>query len=661
MKFKLKLFATAFVLASFGLHGQTTQTVDLSTGVVNGTTTRIAPGSNDDTWLVMVPGGSSYVSVACANDLTAAWANDLSVRWLSTSVDASGNTGTAPSGDYLYKMTFNVTACPVTSSVLSLVHFGADNTLTNIKINTTNHAYSAGFTSLSSSTVTLGAGELVVGINTIIVTVHNSNSTLGSNTQSGFLINGYLTINYAADPYLIPSITGATVFCGGNALTFTGSDGASTAADHYWEIIESNSSGVPVTGGYVWYSWYSGTPGTFTFPVGASIPCNKYYKVKLAVQNPCVNWAEVSQVIFIKCEPSVNLTASKWSVCSGSPTVLTANGSGVAGATYTYNWYQTSPTAVTLALNAGNTITVSPTVTSTYSVTAVCSNGCSAGLTVPITALPTSYNLNLSTGYDNASSTVITPGSLDDEWYVVSIPSNANLNTLATDINYTIGGLPWALDPAGAGQWITSDAYGSDAHNHLFAASGHYIYETYFTLPSTYGNYTLTLTKFAADNDGSILLDGTTLVSLNPSAPSTNYTTGITSPVTVTLSAGSHVLRADIIEYDRYTGMFLQANVAGVCGGRNREFEIAPENADGAVINNTLSVYPNPGTGLYTLELGKEGKVNVEVYDALGKKVKSFEQTALTAVFDLTGFPKGIYIVNVISDGTKTSKKIILE
>ena len=54
-------------------------------------------------------------------------------------------------------------------------------------------------------------------------------------------------------------------------------------------------------------------------------------------------------------------------------------------------------------------------------------------------------------------------------------------------------------------------------------------------------------------------------------------------------------------------------------------------------------------------------KTTIEVYDALGKKVKSFEQTAFKSTFDLTGFPKGIYMVNISSHGSKTSKKIILE
>ena len=64
---------------------------------------------------------------------------------------------------------------------------------------------------------------------------------------------------------------------------------------HYWEIVESDASGNVITGGYSWNSWYSGTPGVFTIPNGSTLPCGKYYKVKLAVQNSCIPWAEISK------------------------------------------------------------------------------------------------------------------------------------------------------------------------------------------------------------------------------------------------------------------------------------------------------------------------------------------------------------------------------
>ncbi len=83
-----------------------------------------------------------------------------------------------------------------------------------------------------------------------------------------------------------------------------------------------------------------------------------------------------------------------------------------------------------------------------------------------------------------------------------------------------------------------------------------------------------------------------------------------------------------------------------------------------ANVNNQLvdfSVYPNPGTGVFTIEMNDELNATVEVYDALGKKVKTIQQNGFKSVLDLTGFPKGMYMINITSEGQLVSKKIVLQ
>ncbi|MCW3103008.1 MAG: hypothetical protein JWO09_1448 [Bacteroidetes bacterium] len=62
-----------------------------------------------------------------------------------------------------------------------------------------------------------------------------------------------------------------------------------------------------------------------------------------------------------------------------------------------------------------------------------------------------------------------------------------------------------------------------------------------------------------------------------------------------------------------------------------------------------LSVYPNPGTGMYNVSLsGISGKVQkVEVYSLLGKLLLSDQFAGSSTVIDLSAQPKGIYILRL--------------
>lgn len=70
-------------------------------------------------------------------------------------------------------------------------------------------------------------------------------------------------------------------------------------------------------------------------------------------------------------------------------------------------------------------------------------------------------------------------------------------------------------------------------------------------------------------------------------------------------------------------------------------------------VSNTFVVYPNPGTGQFTV-LGENIK-SVEVTDLSGK----FICKSNTPFFDLTHHPKGIYFVSVKTDQTIVIQKII--
>ena len=80
-------------------------------------------------------------------------------------------------------------------------------------------------------------------------------------------------------------------------------------------------------------------------------------------------------------------------------------------------------------------------------------------------------------------------------------------------------------------------------------------------------------------------------------------------------------------------------------------------------VNETFTVFPNPGTGIYNLSTESIKAGSIEIFDAMGRKVQSIRVTDETPVYkiDLSGHSKGIYIVNVYGNNKTYSKKIILE
>ena len=133
-----------------------------------------------------------------------------------------------------------------------------------------------------------------------------------------------------------------------------------------------------------------------------------------------------------------------------------------------------------------------------------------------------------------------------------------------------------------------------------------------------------------------------------------------------TFIAGSSILYepGTIVESGAY---MIGSIYSGVwCGAKSATIIDAPEGIvqDENVVNNSFfMVFPNPTTGVFTLEFRNEvpaGEVNVEVYGMQGKKVLSTTMTGTKKKsLSLDGSPTGCYYVRVISDNMTGSMKII--
>jgi hypothetical protein len=64
-----------------------------------------------------------------------------------------------------------------------------------------------------------------------------------------------------------------------------------------------------------------------------------------------------------------------------------------------------------------------------------------------------------------------------------------------------------------------------------------------------------------------------------------------------------------------------------------------------------LRLYPNPTTGLITLQGNDGSNLRLEITDVLGARIKTLDVTGENAQFDIAGLPAGIYQVTIRKAG----------
>jgi hypothetical protein len=197
------------------------------------------------------------------------------------------------------------------------------------------------------------------------------------------------------------------------------------------------------------YQWYVGNSGNTSSPVGGATSTtfhptppigttNYWVRVSNACSGAHTDDSRTAAVTVTCAAPSVAApTANPTSISSGQSSILTANPTGTAP--FTYQWYTgTSPnTASPIGGATNSTVTVSPSVTTSYwvHVTGQCAPAADSPSTtvtvapcVPPTATtpnpsPSSIpNGQSSTIFENASGT----GPLTYQWYTGTSPNTAN-------------------------------------------------------------------------------------------------------------------------------------------------------------------------------------------------------------------------------------------
>ncbi|MBL0913940.1 MAG: T9SS type A sorting domain-containing protein [Bacteroidia bacterium] len=80
-------------------------------------------------------------------------------------------------------------------------------------------------------------------------------------------------------------------------------------------------------------------------------------------------------------------------------------------------------------------------------------------------------------------------------------------------------------------------------------------------------------------------------------------------------------------------------------------------------LNPDLNIYPNPGSGIFTIDLPAIENAQLEVLDMSGKKVYAtkLQNPGGRYTLDLSGYAKGMYLVHIRDGHTVHSEKIVLQ
>ena len=200
-------------------------------------------------------------------------------------------------------------------------------------------------------------------------------------------------ITITVNPLPSPSISGTTTICNGDNTTLTASGGSS----------------------YLW------STGNSTAAITVSPTSNTSYTVTVTSDEGCS--ATTSQTVTVNPLPTPSISGTT-TICNGDNTTLTASGGS------DYHW-STGPTTAA--------ITVSPTSTTSYTVTVTNAEGCSATTSqmVTVNPLPTPSISGTTTICNGESTTLTASGGSDYHWSTGPTTAAITVNPTSTT-SYTV-------------------------------------------------------------------------------------------------------------------------------------------------------------------------------------------------------------------------------
>lgn len=303
-----------------------------------------------------------------------------------------------PTATTLYTVTgTNSTGC--TASQALNLNVGTTPTIgVSASSNTICEGAAITLTATGASTYTWNPGGLS-GSTVTVTPLTNTIYTVTGANASGCEASNTVTITVNPAPVIIAD-SDPVVLCSGQTATLSAS-GAST------------------------YTWNPGAMSGSTLTVSPMV--TTVYTVTATSSLSCIGSGTVN--LKVSPNPTVTANASPSVICQGNTTTLTANGA----ASYTWN-----PGALT-----GNTVAVSPTVTTTYTVTGNNGLGCisTETLTLMVNAAPTlTASSSPTIVCAGNQSTLTASGATSYTWNPGALSGGSVVVTPTTSTTYTVDG-----------------------------------------------------------------------------------------------------------------------------------------------------------------------------------------------------------------------------
>ncbi|WP_317900140.1 T9SS type A sorting domain-containing protein [Aurantibacillus circumpalustris] len=466
----------------------------------------------------------------------------------------------------------------------------------------------------TSSQGCVASGTVSIVTNTLpVITISPASATVCALSPASFTASGASTYMWnnsvSGSVFLSSSINGIT-----NTVVGQSSQGCSSsmtvgvvnlplptiAITPSFVTLCSLSSGIFTVSGATSYTWENASNAT-TVAITPTVALS--YSVSGTGANGCIN--DASAIVLTNPLPTLAVVPASATVCPN----VSANFSASGALSYTWsNGIITSSAIIT------------PSATSVYTVTGTDANGCNGTQTIslvtkaaPVILIsPSSTSLclggamnftasgaNTYTWNDGSNLSLIYVSPTVTTLYTVSGKNSLGCSSSST-VNLHIWQLPTVSISLSSSTICAKESV-------TLTASGA---NTYTWLPSNFSSPTLT------NNPSNTLVYIAHGTDVNGCANSSSVTVFV----------------------DKCTG--LKAN---------------------SLVENKIRIYPNPSTGLFTTDFGYEGLKEIRILNSIGAMVMKSITEELSASIDLSDYTKGVYFVNIKTNGTTANYKIVIQ
>jgi PKD repeat protein len=590
-------------------------TVTNSNGSTNSDTLLVAVNTNP----LPIVSITSLTDTICSNDTITLTANGAATYLWSTgnnpNLSTQSSISISPNNMTTYTLVgtdnSGCSSLPVTKTIV----VGMNPTITNIA-NSDTTICSGGSSTLSVTAFAGGGSQLTydwsTGESTQSITVSPSTTTLYIVTVSGLygcsssdtttvtMNSGQVGPTVTVDQPMIELCQGAT-----SQITVVAT---SSVSGSIFTWINANGNTVSTTE---------------TLTVNAPNQNTTYTVQVTDPSNGCVS--SVSSMVNINPVPTANLTTSNATVCANGSTVIDltiGNTGGQSTSAYAINW---TPGTLT-----GSSVTVSPTATTTYSVSVTSPFGCTQSNSLTITVDPMLVGAIVSISpsdtiqcQSNLSPVMLVVNSNDPlltyTWFpqsVISTNDSILVNPLTTTI-YTVSATNQVGCVSSASATVVIEQNPVASFSYTNSASNSASFNT-STIGATY------LWSFG---------DGATSELQNP-----QHTYAASGTYNVTLVVTNSSGCSDTIVQSVVVSNVSVEEIFGIQG---------------------IVVYPNPTNGLLKVKFDLEHTaLKIVVMNLLGdiiyeKSLLDIGNSNVDQIIDISEFSKGIYVIQVTCDSNQ--------